>query len=56
MLTLLAKFKYIWKEVYYIERNIAFRNIYTEQFENKWKLFTNCQNYTCIPISCMEIV
>ena len=39
---LLTKFQNIWKEVYYIERNIAFRNkCMQEQFENKWKLFEN---------------
>ena len=36
---LLTKFQNIWKEVYYIERNIAYRNKCMEQFENKWKLF-----------------
>ena len=36
---LLTKFRNIWKEVYYIERNITYKNKCKEQFENKWKLF-----------------
>ena len=47
---LLVKFYNIWKELYHIKRNVAFRNKCIEQIENKWKLFeklphTNIENH-----------